>query len=149
MNVSSKKQKVLFLCTANSARSQLAEAYLKKLSGDQFEVYSAGLEPKGIHPLVDQVLKEDAMDISDQTSKSVNEYLGKVTFQYVITVCENAEKNCPTIYPFALNRLFWPFRDPSACTGTEEEKLEEFRKVRDQIKRKIGSWIQTFALPVK
>lgn len=134
------KTKVLFLCTGNSARSQMAEAYLRKYAGDRFEVYSAGLEPKGVHPLTRQVLDEAGLDISKQTSKDLKQYPGHVTFGYVITVCANAEKRCP-IFPGVSVRLHWPFDDPAAFEGSPEEQLAKFREVRDQIDRRIRAWL--------
>lgn len=137
------KQNILVLCTGNSARSQMAEAYIRREVSDQFDVFSAGLEPKGLHPLTIKVMEEDGIDMSGHRSKPVKEYLGKMSFQYVITVCANAEKNCPTVFPFAMTRLHWPFEDPAAQEGTEEDKTDKFRKIRDQIKNKVGKWVET------
>ena len=136
------KKNILVLCTGNSARSQMAEAYLRKASGDRFDVFSAGLDPKEVHPMTIQVMEEDGIDMSGHRSKPVKEYLGKMAFQYVITVCSNAEKNCPTVFPFAINRLHWPFEDPAAQGGSDEEKAHKFRKVRDQIKEKVSKWLE-------
>jgi arsenate reductase len=136
------KIKILFLCTGNSCRSQMAEAFLRKYAGQSFEVYSAGLEPKSIHPLTVKVMDEIGVDISSQTAKSVKVYLGKVLFQYLITVCDEAEKNCPTVWPGVNVRLHWSFEDPAAATGSEEEQLAVFRKVRDQIEAKIKTWLE-------
>jgi arsenate reductase len=133
--------RVLFLCTGNSARSQMAEAFLRKYAGDQFEAHSAGLEPKGMNPLTIQVMDEVGMDISGYKSKGVDTYLGKVMFQYLITVCDDADKNCPTVWPGVNQRLHWSFEDPVAFVGTEEERLAKFRQVRDQIDQKIKAWI--------
>jgi arsenate reductase len=135
------KTRVLFLCTGNSARSQMAEALLRHYGGDRFEAYSAGLEPKGIHPLTIQVLEELGLDISNQYSINLSAYLGKVHFGYLITVCSNAEERCP-IFPGASVRLHWPFDDPVAFQGTEAERLAEFRRVRDQIAARIQAWLQ-------
>jgi arsenate reductase (thioredoxin) len=135
------KERVLFLCTGNSARSQMAEAFLRRYGGDTFEVFSAGLEPKGINPLTIQVMAEIGFDLSGQTSKGVNEFLGKVLIQRLITVCDQAEKNCPTMWPGVNQRMHWSFEDPAAFEGTPEEKLAKFRAVRDQIKAKILSWL--------
>src|SRR5664280_2052023 len=93
------KLRVLFLCTGNSARSQMAEAFLRKYAGDRFEVHSAGLEPKDLNPLTVRVMEEAGFDMSGHRSKGIGEYLGKVLFQYLITVCDDAEKNCPTVWP--------------------------------------------------
>jgi len=136
--------RVLFLCTGNSARSQMAEAFLRKYGGEQFEAFSAGLEPKNIHPLTIRVMQEIGMDISNQTSKGVEMYLGKTHFQYLITVCDDAEKNCPTIFPGVNQRLHWSFEDPVRFTGTEEEKLQKFRAIRDQIEQRVKDWLEEF-----
>jgi arsenate reductase (thioredoxin) len=134
------KQRVLFLCTGNSARSQIAEAFLRHYAGDQFEAHSAGLEPKGINPLTMIVMEEIGISMADHTSKGVDTYLGKVLFQYLITVCEKAEQNCPTMWPGVNQRLRWSFEDPAAFEGSEEEKLARFREVRDQIEQKVRDW---------
>jgi arsenate reductase (thioredoxin) len=114
------KPKVLFLCTGNSARSQMAEAFLREHGNDFFDVYSAGLEPKGINPYTIQVMNEIGFDLSSHTSKGVETYLGKVLFQYLITVCDNAEKNCPAVWPGVNQRLHWSFEDPAAFEGSKE-----------------------------
>jgi arsenate reductase len=136
------KPRVLFLCTGNSARSQMAEAFLRRSAGDRFEVYSAGLEPKGIHPYTRQVLAEVGIDISDQTSKDLSQFLGRVHFGYLITVCSNAEARCP-IFPGVGVRLHWPFDDPAAVEGSEAERLACFRRVRDEIAARIQAWLAT------
>jgi arsenate reductase (thioredoxin) len=133
--------RVLFLCTGNSARSQMAEAFLRKYAGERFEAHSAGLEPKPLHPLTVKVMEEIGVDMSGHTSKGFETYLGKMLFQYLITVCDEAEKNCPTTWPGVSNRLHWYFEDPAAFTGTEEEKLAKFRQVRDQIDEKVRAWL--------
>jgi arsenate reductase len=134
-------QRVLFLCTGNSARSQMAEAFLRKYGGDRFEPHSAGLEPKGLNPLTVKVMSEVGIDISGHTSKGVDAYLGKVLFQYLITVCDDADKNCPTVWPGVNKRMHWSFQDPAAVEGMEEEKLAKFREVRDLIEKKIKEWL--------
>jgi arsenate reductase (thioredoxin) len=133
--------RVLFLCTGNSARSQMAEAFLRKYAGDRFEVHSAGLEPKGLNPLTVKVMNEVGIDVSSQESKGVDTYLGKLLFQYLITVCDDADKNCPTVWPGVNKRMHWSFRDPAAFEGTEEDKLAKFREVRDLIEKKIQEWL--------
>lgn len=133
--------RVLFLCTGNSARSQMAEAFLRKYGGEQFEAFSAGLEPRPIHPLTVQVMQESGIDISRQHSKGVEIYLGKTLFHYLITVCDKAEQNCPTNWPGVNQRLHWSFEDPAVFEGSEEEKLEKFRAIRDQIERRIKEWV--------
>jgi Protein-tyrosine-phosphatase len=107
------KERVLFLCTGNSARSQMAEALLRKMAGDRFEVHSAGLDPSVIHPMTIQVLQEIGIDASGQYAKPLTNYLGKVHFSYLITVCSRAEERCP-IFPGIGQRLHWPFEDPAA-----------------------------------
>ena len=136
------KQRVIFLCTGNSARSQMAEAFLRKAAGDRFEVYSAGLQPKGINPLTIQVMQEKGFDLSGQRSKGVQEYLGKVLIQTLITLCDDAEKNCPTVWPGISTHLHWSFEDPSAFEGTDVQKLEKFRQIRDQIETRIIAWLK-------
>ena len=135
------KQKVLFLCTGNSARSQMAEAFVRTYAGDTFEAYSAGLEPKGVNPLTIRVMNEVGIDISDQSSKGVDTYLGKMLFQYLITVCDDADKNCPTVWPGVNKRMHWSFEDPAKFEGTEEQKLAKFREVRDLMDKKIREWV--------
>ena len=135
------KTKVLFLCTGNSARSQMAEALLRHHAGGQFEVYSAGLEPKGIHPYTVQVMEETGIPLTGQYSKDVREYMGKLHFGYLITVCANAEEKCPTTFPGVGQRLHWAFDDPATAEGTDEEKLHKFREVRDRIDERIRAWL--------
>jgi arsenate reductase len=101
----------------------MAEAFLRKYGGDRFEAYSAGLEPDVINPYVYQVMEEVDLDLNGQRSKSVSEYMGKVHFGYLITVCANAEEKCPAVFPGMGQRLHWPFDDPAAFEGTDEEKL--------------------------
>lgn len=135
------KNKVLFLCTSNSARSQMSEAFLRNIAGDIYEPYSAGLEPKEIHPLTRKVMAEIGIDISNQYAKSLKEYMGKVHFSHLITVCSEAEKRCPTAFPGMGSRLHWNIEDPAGFTGTEEEKLAKFREIRDVVKRKVQEWV--------
>lgn len=137
------QERVLFLCTGNSARSQMAEAFLRKYGSDRFEAYSAGLEPKGLNPLTVKVIDEAGIDISSHRSKGVGEYLGKTLFQTLITVCDDAERNCPTVWPGVTKRLHWSFEDPAGFEGTDEEKLAKFREVRDLIEAKIQDWLNT------
>ena len=140
------KTKVLFLCTGNSARSQMAEAFLRKYAGDHFEPHSAGLEPKGLHPLTVCVMNEIGIDMSGHSSKEVMTYLGKVHFGYLVTVCSNAEKNCPRTFLGISQRLHWDFDDPAATEGSEEEKLAKFRQVRDEIAIKIRTWLKELGI---
>jgi arsenate reductase len=134
------KTKVLFLCTGNSARSQMAEALLKKYAGDKYDVYSAGLEPQGINPYTERVMQEIGISIAGQYSKNVREYMGKLNFGYLITVCSDAEEKCPATFPGISHRLHWSSEDPAAFTGSDEEKLQKFRDVRDQIDQQIKNW---------
>lgn len=136
-----KKTNVLFLCTGNSARSQMAEAFLRRYAGDQFEVFSAGLEPKGLNPYTVRVMNEAGLDISGQRSKGVREYLGKKHFGYLITVCSNADARCPTAFPGVGQRLRWSFDDPAEFAGSDEDKLAKFQEVRDQIDARIRAWL--------
>ncbi len=141
------RKNVLFLCTGNSARSQMAEAFLRHVAGAAFNVYSAGLEPKGIHPLTVRVMSELGIDLGDQYSKSVKEYMGRVFFHYVITVCANADERCPqALWANGGVKLHWHFDDPAAFEGTDDEKLAEFRRVRDQIGQRIEQWVAEFSL---
>lgn len=135
------KQKVLFLCTGNSARSQMAEAFVRKYADETFEAHSAGLEPRGVNPLTIKVMDEVGIDISDQTSKGIETYLGKMLFQYLITVCDDADKNCPSVWPGVNTRMHWSFEDPAKFEGTEEQKLAKFREVRDLMEKKIKEWV--------
>lgn len=135
------KQRVLFLCTGNSARSQMAEAFLRRYAGDIFEPHSAGLEPKGINPLTVKVMEEAGIDISGQTSKGIETYLGKTHFEYLITVCADADQNCPTFGSGVDTRLHWSLEDPARFEGSDEEKLAKFRQVRDLIEERIRQWV--------
>ncbi len=125
------KPKVLFLCTGNSARSQMAEGFLRSAAGERFDVMSAGIEPKGLNPLAVAVMREIGVDISRQRSKDIREFLG-APVQYVVTVCSNAREKCP-VFPATVKFVHWDLDDPAAVQGTEEEKLAAFRKVRDEI----------------
>ena len=125
------KPKVLFLCTGNSARSQMAEGYLRHAAGDRYEPRSAGVEPKELNPLAVQAMQEIGIDISKQQSKDVVSLLGQ-HIPYVVTVCDNAKERCPT-FPGTWKFLHWSFEDPATAVGTADEKLAVFRRVRDQI----------------
>ncbi|SPJ15094.1 Protein ArsC [Syntrophobacter sp. SbD2] len=135
-------ERVLFLCTGNTARSQMAEAFLRKYAGRHLAVYSAGLAPSEVNPYTERVMREIGIDLSGQRSKSVKEYLGKMSFTYLITVCVEAEANCPTTFPGIGHRLCWAFDDPAAVEGSEEEKLQKFREVRDRIEKRIKLWLE-------
>ncbi len=131
----SRKVKVLFLCTGNSARSQMAEGYLRHVASDEFEPLSAGIEPRGLNPLAVEAMREIGIDISRQQSKDVRDFLSQ-TIPYVITVCDNAREHCP-IFPRTYKFLHWGLDDAAAVQGTREEKLAVFRRVRDEIARRI------------
>jgi arsenate reductase len=136
------KTRVLFLCTGNSARSQMAEAFLRRLGGDRFEAFSAGFQPREPHPMVMTVMAEKGYDLSGQYAKSVTKYMGKIHFGYLITLCRRANDLCPKTFPDISNRLHWEFPDPTEATGTEEERLEVFRSVRDDIETRIEEWLE-------
>jgi arsenate reductase len=138
------KQKVLFVCVHNSARSQMAEAFLNLLGGNRFEAMSAGLEPSQLNPYAVRVMAEAGLDISNNRTKDVfSLYKKGEIFSYVITVCDEANvERCPT-FPGITRRLNWSFEDPSKLTGTDEEKLQACRRIRDQIRKRIEEWIQT------
>jgi arsenate reductase len=129
------KPRVLFLCTHNSARSQMAEGVLRNLGEDRFEVHSAGTEATRVRPLAVRAMDEIGIDISGQESKTLERYLGE-PFDYVITVCDEANEACP-FFPGAKNRLHWSLGDPSLATGSDGERLEVFREVRDEIRERI------------
>jgi arsenate reductase (thioredoxin) len=129
------RARVLFLCTHNSARSQMAEALLRHLGGDRFEAHSAGTEATHVRPLAVRAMDEIGVDISGQESKTLERYLEE-PFDYVITVCDDANEACP-FFPGAANRLHWSFEDPSRVEGSEEERLAVFRSVRDRIRERI------------
>ena len=135
MSEDSRKQRVLILCTGNSCRSQLAEALWRHEAGDRFEVASAGTAPTGIHPLAVRVLEEVGASAAGQYSKHVSELSGQ-HFDLAVTVCGHARDRCP-VWPGHSRREHWPFDDPAAATGSEEEVLAVFRRVRDQIRRRI------------
>jgi arsenate reductase len=132
------KHNVLFLCTGNSCRSQMAEGLMREIAGDTFDVYSAGTDPaSSVHPLATEVMHERGVDISRQYPKGVREFLGRIAVRHLIIVCEGAEGSCPRIFPGMLKRHFWPFDDPARFKGTPEETLEKFREVRDEIENKL------------
>jgi arsenate reductase len=139
------KISVLFVCMHNSARSQIAEAYLNKLAGDRFTAESAGIEPGVLNPLVVESMKQDGMDISGNKTKSVFDFYrqGRI-FNYVITVCDKeAAERCP-VFLGVTERLHWSFKDPSKFTGTEEEKLAQVKNLGDEIKEQIVKFISKY-----
>ena len=135
------KQKVLFICVHNSARSQMAEAFLNALCGDQFEAHSAGLEPGNLNPLAVEAMREIGIDISHNQTQSVFDvFKSGELFAYVITVCdESSAERCP-ILPGVTHRLHWSFPDPAGLSGSREERLAGTRKIRDQIRARIETW---------
>jgi arsenate reductase len=134
---------VLVLCTGNSARSQMAEAFLRKHGGDRFPVYSAGTEPAAeVNPLTVEVMRERGLDLSGRRPEHLRRYLGTVPVHTVIIVCDGAAKSCPAVWPGAQRRLLWPFEDPAAFEGTEEERLGKFREVRDAIEARVVEWLE-------
>lgn len=138
------EENVLFLCTGNSARSQMAEGFLRHYAGDRFTVYSAGLEPAGLNPYTVRAMDEAGIDVSHHTSDAVEQYMGKVPFRYVITVCSDADEKCPAALWHSGEKLHWGFDDPAAVTGTDAEKLTKFREIRDQIHEQVKAWLATF-----
>lgn len=133
-------KKILVLCTGNSCRSQIAEGYLRHFAGSQAEVYSAGIETHGVNPKAIAIMKEDGIDISSHTSNNVNEYVN-IDFDYVITVCDNAKESCP-YFPTKAKKFHYNFPDPAKASGTENEVLEQFRSVREMIKKYSEEFIK-------
>ncbi len=134
--------RVLILCTGNSCRSQMAEALWEKLGGGKWEARSAGSDPAGyVHPLAIEAMKELDVDLSHASSKSLEQYQ-QDPFDLVVTVCDNAKEACP-VFPGATQVLHWPFDDPAHASGTDEEKMACFRRVRDEIAARIGAYLQT------
>jgi arsenate reductase len=133
------KKRVLFLCTHNSARSQMAEGLLREMAGDQFEAFSAGTEATRVHPLAIAAMRDIGVDISSQRSKTLGELAGQ-HFDYVITVCDRANETCP-LFPNGTHRIHWSFDDPSRATGTDEERLAAFRSVREGIRQRLRTFL--------
>src|SRR3970282_1749750 len=132
-------KRVLFVCTGNRARSQMAEGLLRHLAGDRFEVHSAGTQPKGLAEQTVEVMREIGVDISGQRSKHVEEYAGQA-FDYVITVCDSARQSCP-VFPGDGERLHWGYDDPSSAAGTDEQRLAVFRRVMTAIAERINLFV--------
>jgi arsenate reductase (thioredoxin) len=133
------RDRVLVLCTHNSARSQMAERPLRELSGDRFEVASAGTVATAVHPLAERVMEEIGLDLRGHSSKTLDRYLGE-RWDYVITVCDQASERCP-LFPGPARRIHWSFEDPSAATGSEAARLATFRRVRDAIRDRLRTWL--------
>ncbi len=132
--------RVLVICTGNSCRSQMAEGFLRHRGGTAVRAFSAGLRPKGLHPLAIDVMAEMGVDISTHESKNLQDYLGE-SFDYIITVCDNAAVNCPA-FPGEGKRLHWPFDDPDAAEGSHEDVMAVFRRVRDEIDARVSRWLK-------
>ena len=146
------KRRVLFLCTGNSARSQMAEGLLRHYGGERFDVHSAGTRPSHVNPFAVEAMRELGIDISTHWSKSVDEFTGQA-FDYVITVCDRASEECP-VFPAETRRVHWGFEDPAAVEGLDAEKLAVFRRVRDKIANRMKGFaeaplvaIATYAQP--
>ena len=135
------KERVLFVCTHNSARSQMAEGFLRAIAGDRFEAASAGTEQTTVNPLAIRVMAERGIDISGQTSKRYDGLMHE-RWDALITVCDDANERCPFI-PGVQKRLHWSFEDPSRATGSDEARLATFRKVRDQIEARLADWLRS------
>ena len=135
------KQNVLFLCTGNSARSLMAEALLRDRTGDLFDVFSAGTTPRGVNPLALRVLREVGVETVGLRSKGIAEYLGGMALRYLIVVCAAANRACPTAWPNVSERLFWWIEDPAACEDTDDDPLDRFREIRDEIDERIAGWL--------
>jgi arsenate reductase len=133
-------KQILVLCTGNSCRSQIAEGYLQYFAGNRAVVYSAGIETHGVNPKAIEVMAEDGINISHHTSNNVDEY-EEIIFDYLITVCDNANENCP-FFPTSAQRFHFNFPDPAKATGTPEEVMNEFRRVRDMIKTYAQEFIE-------
>ena len=121
----------------------MAEAFLRSYAGDAYEAFSAGLEPRPIHPLTGKVMDEVGIDISRQYPKALKEYMGRIHFSYLITVCTEAEDQCPGTFPGMGQRLHWNIEDPASFIGTEEEKLKKFREIRDIVKKMVEDWVDS------
>jgi arsenate reductase len=139
-----KRKRVLFLCTGNSCRSQMAEGLLRSLGGDRFEVHSAGSKPAGyVHPMAIEAMREVKLDLTGATSKSLTQFDGQ-SFDYVVTVCDNAKEDCP-VFPAVAKMVHWSFDDPASATGNDEQKMRVFRRVRDEIRHRVRRFVEARA----
>ena len=136
------KPNILVVCTGNSCRSQMAEGFLRHLAGQRFEVHSAGTAPQSeVHPLAREVMGEAGIDITGQSPKNLQLFLGKLPVRYLIIVCDGANSRCPRVFPGMQERLFWPFDDPAGFVGSLEATRAEFRRVRDEIRHRVETWL--------
>jgi arsenate reductase (thioredoxin) len=133
------RERVLFLCTHNSARSQMAEGWLRRLAGQRYEVASAGTEATRVHPLAVRAMAEVGIDLAGHASKTLDRFRND-RWDWVVTVCDDANERCP-IFPGAAHRVHWSFEDPSRATGSDDERLVTFRKVRDEIRARLDTWL--------
>jgi len=131
--------RVLFLCTGNSVRSQMAEHLLRALGGDRFEVFSAGIQPRGVHPLTIEVLAEAGIDVSQAESKHLTQFLNQ-QFDYIITVCDKARDQCPT-FPGDGRNIHWSFDDPAAASGGKDKQIKAFRRIYNELSNRLRIWI--------
>lgn len=140
------KQRLLILCTGNSARSQMAEGLARRIAGDRFEVFSAGTKPSSVNPLAIQAMAQIGIDISHHRSKHLNEFLSQ-PFDFVLTVCDDAAEACP-VFPGPAQRLHWSFPDPAAATGNEAQRLQKFQEVRDAFAAMFTEWVNAQRVPL-
>jgi len=135
------RQNILVLCTGNSCRSQMAEGFVRKYHGDQFNVHSAGTSPKDeVHPLAVEAMNEVGVDIATHRPKDLTAFLGKLPLTHLLIVCDRANDSCPRVWPGSLSRTFMPFDDPAHATGSDEEIMQMFRRVRDEIDVAMNAW---------
>jgi len=143
------KKKVLFIGMGNSARSQMAEAFMRRYAGSSIEAFSAGLEPKPIDPMTIKSMKEIGVDVGSHYSKSISIYKDYTDFSYVITVCGTSEKFCPSFFPGKATGLHWELGDLDDVQGTQEERIRKFREIRDQIQNNVLAWLQERGIAVE
>lgn len=143
MSIPDERPAVLFLCTGNSCRSQMAEGWLRHLAGDSYECLSAGIDPRPIHPIAVETMAEIGINIAGHRSKSADEFFGRKAIRIAIFVCAKAERECPIVYPFTMQSLSWPVEDPGAIVGSDEEIRSKFAEVRDRLGNVIAEWLKT------
>jgi arsenate reductase len=137
-----KKATVMFFCTTNASRSAMAEGLMLKFAGSSFDVYSAGLNPKGVNDYVKKVMAEMDIDMSNWEPHQAADFLGEDIYSYAITLCDRSEPDCPTVFPGVINALYWPVENPETFVGTPEQTLAKYREVRDELADKIKVWLQ-------